>query len=539
MSQDAATVGARILAEGGNAVDAAVAATLVGGVVEPSMNGLGGAAYAVAFDPRSGATIALDGSARCPAEAREDLFEPLTGVGGGLYGFPPTRGDLAETGPLAALPPTTPATLHALQRRLGRLPFPEVVAPAIRLAEDGFLPDWTFCLHVAAGYRRLRRHPAAFALYTRENGAPFVPRNATDRLRLPELAASLRTLAEEGPEPFHRGRIARRLLAGVREAGGIWTEADLEASPVREVELLRFRFRGRDIATLPANSGGPTLAAALLHLDAFPPAEPGAEVDFLHLAAEALRMAFEDRFRHLGDPEAVPVPLPGLLDADYLAARRKGVGPEGPRVDDGPGPPPPRASDGDCTTHVNAMDADGMAVSLTATLGARFGSAFSVAGLGYPLNNGMMWFDPRPGRRISPGPGKRALHAAAPAVVFHRGTPAAAVGAPGGRRLISATVMLLARHLDQGLSMSEAAAAPGLHVDGGPVFLDERTAACRQVAAGLERRGHVVQVEQETALTGHFGRAGGIQRSPSGWFEPGVDPVRTAAGAVAITSTAP
>ncbi len=539
MSQDAANVGARILAEGGNAADAAVAATLAGGVVEPSMNGLGGAAYAVAFDPRSGATIALDGSTRCPDGAREDLFEPLTGVGGGLYGFPPTRGDLAETGALAALPPTTPATLHELQRRLGRLPFPEVVAPAIRLAEDGFLPDWTFCLHVAAGYRRLRRHPAAFALYTRDSGVPFVPRNAADRLRLPELAGSLRTLAEEGPEPFHRGRIARRLLAGVREAGGIWTEADLEASPVREVKLLRFRFRGRDIVTLPANSGGPTLAAALLHLDAFPPAEAGAEVDFLHLAAEALRMAFEDRFRYLGDPEAVPVPLPGLLDAAYLAARRKGVSPQGPRVDDGPGPPLPGASDGDCTTHVNAMDADGMAVSLTATLGARFGSAFSVAGLGYPLNNGMMWFDPRPGRRISPGPGKRALHAAAPALVFHRGAPTAVVGSPGGRRLISATVMLLARHLDRGLPVAEAAAAAGLHVDAGPVFLDERTPACREVAAALERRGHVVQVEQETALTGHFGRAGGIQRTASGWFEPGVDPVRTAAGAVARTPAAP
>ena len=336
MNADAAEVGGRLLAEGGNAADAAVGAALAGGVVEPAMNGLGGTAYAVAFDPVSGTTIALDGSAQCPAAAREDLFEPLAGVGGGLYGFPPTRGDLAETGALAALPPTTPATLFELHRRLGKLSFAKVVEPAIRLAEEGFTPDWVFCLHAAAGFRRLKRSPGAFRLYSRD-GDPFVPRSEEDHIRLPELAASLRTLATEGPDPFHRGRIARTLVAGVREAGGIWSAEDLARPAVRELEPLRFRFRKWDIATLPANSGGPTLAAAFSHLGAFPPCGPlgsatGSPVRFLHLAAEALRMAFADRFRYLGDPDLVPVPLPGLLDPDYLARRRAGVSADGPRI---------------------------------------------------------------------------------------------------------------------------------------------------------------------------------------------------------------
>ena len=175
MTAGAARAGAGVLAAGGNAADAAVAAMLAAGVVEPAMNGLGGTAYAVVFEPESGRVTALDGSARCPARAHEAMFEPLEGVGGGLYGFPPTRGDHAETGPLSVLAPTAPAALVELHGRFGRLPFAAVVEPALRLAEEGFVPDWVFCVHVAAGYRRLRLSPAAFALYTRGDGLPFVP----------------------------------------------------------------------------------------------------------------------------------------------------------------------------------------------------------------------------------------------------------------------------------------------------------------------------------------------------------------------------
>ena len=549
MTSGAARAGAGILAAGGNAADAAVAAMLAAGVVEPAMNGLGGTAYAVVFEPERGRVTALDGSARCPARAHEAMFEPLEGVGGGLYGFPPTRGDHAETGPLSVLAPTAPATLVELQRRFGRLPFAAVVEPALRLAEEGFVPDWVFCVHVAAGYRRLRLSPAAFALYTRGDGLPFVPGGEEDRLRNPELAGSLRVLAEEGPEPFCRGPIARRLLDTVNEAGGILSQDDFEAATVREAPPLDFNFRDLTVATLPGNSGGPTLAAALSHLDAFAPAGPPGgnvadEVRHLHLVAESLRLAFRDRFAYLGDPESVPVPLPGLLDPDYLREVRRGVSPDGPRLDSPAEPPPPGtpeaagarrsgAPTSDCTTQVNAMDADGMAVSLTGTLGGRFGSAFAVPGLGYPLNNGMMWFDPRPGRRISPAPGRRALHAAAPAILLRDGAPWAVVGSPGGRRLISAVVMGVARLVDRGISIQDAVGGPGFHADVGPLTLDERTPDCGSVCRGLEARGHQVLVRRETALTGHFGRASGIRihgLADEKRFEPGVDPVRAGTG---------
>ncbi|MDE2881168.1 MAG: gamma-glutamyltransferase [Acidobacteriota bacterium] len=554
MTSGAARAGAGILAAGGNAADAAVAAMLAAGVVEPAMNGLAGTAYAVVFEPASGRVTALDGSARCPARAHEAMFEPLEGVGGGLYGFPPTRGDRAETGPLSVLAPTAPATLVELHRRFGRLPFAAVVEPAVQLAEEGFVPDLVFVVHAAAGYRRLRLSPAAFALYTRGDGVPFVPGGEEDRLRNPELAESLRILGEEGPEPFYQGPIARRLLEAVNEAGGVLSESDLAAATVREVPPLDFGFRDLTVATLPDNSGGPTLAAALAHLDAFPPAGPldgevADEVRFLHLAAESLRLAFLDRFAYLGDPESVPVPLPGLLDPDYLRERRQGVTPDGSRRDapneplppgaeEGAGAPQPGGPSSDCTTHVNAMDADGMAVGLTGTLGGRFGSAFAVPGLGYPLNNGMMWFDPRPGRRISPAPGRRALHAAAPAILLRDGVPWAVVGSPGGRRLISAVAMGVARLVDRGASMQDAAGGPGFHADAGPLTLDERTPDCGSVARGLEGHGHQVLVRRETALTGHFGRASGIRISEAGGgirFEPGVDPVRAGTGVAVET----
>lgn len=605
MTRPAARAGAGILAAGGNAADAAVAAALVAGVVEPAMSGLGGAAYAVVFDPGSGRTTALEGGVRCPGRATGTMFEPLVGVGGGLYGFPPTRGDRAETGALSISVPTAPAVLARLHERFGSLPFFRVAEPALALAADGFVPDWMSVLHAAAGYRRLARCPAALSLWTREDGAPFVSAGPDDRLRLPELARSLRRLAEEGAEPFYAGDRGRRLVEGTQAAGGILEEGDLRVPAVREVEPLEFRFRGRRLATLPGPSGGPTLAAALAHLDAFPEGafpeaafpeavfpegafpEPGpsgdaeAETRFLHLAAEALRLAYGDRFRHLGDPDHAAGPWEALLDPSYLAARREGVSPDGPRVAEPPVPDPwaPPGADrpapvpviaaaaaaaGDCTTHLNAMDRTGLSVSLTATLGGRFGSAFTVPGLGYPLNNGMMWFDPRPGRLISPGPGKRALHAAAPTLVFpeHRAppggspptsptsptpaaAPVAALGAPGGRRLISAVALTAARHLGRGAPIREAAMAPGLHTDEGPVFLDERTPGCDRVAAGLRARGHRVVVCEETGLTGHFGRGAGIARIPAppgsggdSRFEVGADAVRTAAG-VAVRSTGP
>ncbi len=546
MSRDAARAGAEILRDGGNAVDAAVAAALASGVSEPSMSGLGGTAYAVVHDSARNRTEAIQGAARCPAAAREDLFEPLPGVGGGLYGFPPTVGDHAETGPLSITAPTAPAVLEALHRRSGRLPLARVAEPAIRLAAEGILPDPTFFAHRAAGDRRLARTPAAARLHAREDGSLFLPAHPDDRLRNPELAASLELFASEGAAPFHFGEPAKRLLGA---EGVLLQSSDLERIPeeIRFEAPLWFSFRGRRIGTLGGSSGGPTLAQTLLHMESLG-VDADDEAAFLHCLAESLRLAFSDRFRHLGDPESVPVPLAGLLHPEYLRARREGIEPRGKRaktlreLDPAPWPhsslsppPSPGTPEGDCTTHINVVDQDDSAVALTATLGGRFGSAWTAPGLGYPINNGMMWFDPRPGTRISTRPGRRALHAAAAALVFEDGRLSAAVGAPGGRRLISAAALLLARVFGErfgegfgrGASIREAASAARMHADIGALDLDERTPDLPGVVAELRARGHAVRIVEETILTGHFGRPSGLLRTRDG-FEAGVDPIRSA-----------
>ena len=550
MTANAARAGAEALAAGGNAADAAVAAMLAAGVVEPAMNGLGGTAYAVIFDPAKNRITALDGSARCPARAHETMFEPLEGVGGGLYGFPPTRGDHAETGPLSVLAPTAPATLVELHRRFGRLPFPAVVEPAVQLAEEGFVPDWVFAVHAAAGYRRLRLSPAAFGLYTRKDGIPFVPAGDEDRLRNPDLAASLRVLAEEGPEPFQRGP-PRPPPPRRRERGGRHPlrirprrprrprspsarlglpgphgqrpcPATPAAPPSRRRSPTSTPSPRRDLpaATRPARSASSTS----------PPSRCASRSSTASRTSATPR-ACPSRSRACSTPTTSATG--GRESRRTAPASTPRQSPCRPGSGQADGAPPSGAPTSDCTTHVNAMDADGMAVALTGTLGGRFGSAFAVPGLGYPLNNGMMWFDPRPGRRISPAPGRRALHAAAPTILLRHGTPWAVVGSPGGRRLISAAALGVARLVDRGASMQDAVGGSGFHADVGPLTLDERTPDCGQVARGLEARGHRVLVRRETALTGHFGRASGIRRvpTPAGEaFEPGVDPVRTGAG---------
>ena len=386
------------------------------------MNGLGGTAYAVVFAPESGRVTALDGSARCPcAGPRGHVRAPRRGRRRPLWlpSHPggPRRDRAAQR---AWSPPPRPPSSSSTAGSAGfrSPPWPNPRCGSRR--RGSFLTGSSPCTPRPAtgGCGSARRHSRSIPGGT---PSPSSPSARTTGSGTPSSPGSLRVLAEEGPEPFYRGPIARRVLAAVNEAGGILEESDFEAAAVREVPPLDFGFRDVTLATLPGNSGGPTLAAALSHLDAFPPAGPpggdaAAEVRFLHLAAESLRLAFGDRFRHLGDPESVPVPLPGLLDPGYLRERRQGVTPDGPRVSTPAEPPPPGTGEpagvppsgapaGDCTTHVNAMDADGMAVALTGTLGGRFGSAFAVPGLGYPLNNGMMWFDPRPGPPDLTGPG--------------------------------------------------------------------------------------------------------------------------------------
>jgi gamma-glutamyltranspeptidase/glutathione hydrolase len=546
----AAEAGLELLRQGGNAVDAAVAAAFAAGVVEPFMSGLGGAAYAVLYDAASDRTLALDGSVVMPRAAREDMFELLDPSikSSGVYGWRGTKDDAAETGYRAVAVPGAVATYSRLLEMFGTVPWSEVVAPALRLAAEGFVPDWYVFANCASALERLRQFPETMSVFYHPDGTPIsfpVSHDTSlapdpERLVQTELAQTLRLIAEHGPDAFYRGEIGQAVAAHLTAHGGILTEKDLAEYTVRVRRPLNVDYRGKRVALLPENSGGPTVAQMLNILEGFELTELGHNsAESLHLIAEAQRMAFADRFAHLGDPALDPIPLEGLQSKAYAAERRRQIdlsqGPVAEPVGDpwpfqpGDRPVATRSGGGDApdqhTTHLTVIDRDRNMVSLTATLGQLFGSGVVVPGTGVVLNNGMMWYDPEPGKVNSIGPGKRALHAATPALVFDEHGPLMALGAPGGRKVLTAVLQVMLNVLDFGTGMQAAISAPRIHCETGAVHIDARLP--EEVIEALRRIGHALALREEHFLSSYFGRPNGVLIDRvNGVLRGGVEPYK-------------
>ena len=531
----AAEAGLEILHKGGNAVDAAVATAFTIGVVEPFMSGVGGVAAMVIHLASSGADVVIDGSSAAPASARPDMFElaPADSVAG-MYGWRGTLGDAQNTGYRAPVVPGQPACLlHAFDRYgSGRLTRAEVMAPAIRLAEEGFGVEPYTAQTIAFATRRLRAFPATMRTFFLDEGVPLAPATSTreaDRLVQPDLARTLRTLAEHGPEALYDGDIGERMVADLRAHGGCITRDDLAAYRVREYAPLQTEYRGYRVLGLSPTSGSMTAFAALNVLSCFDLAALGSDpATGVHLVAEALRRAFTDRFTYLSDTEHAHVPVEGLLSAEYARALAETISPDradpfAASVDPWPFQPagarsgsPGRltAAGGDgCTTHLNVIDAERNMVACTSTLGELFGSGVVASGTGITLNNGMTWFDPEPGHVTSIAAGKRTLWAPTPTLVLHEGRPVMAVGAPGGRRIISAVVQCLVNMLDYGLGVQVAVTRPRIHCEGRLTEVDGRVDA--RVVEGLRRRGHEVKLQHEHESSFRFARPGGIRIDPT------------------------
>ncbi|MEZ4730818.1 MAG: gamma-glutamyltransferase [Caldilineaceae bacterium] len=479
----AAEAGMTILQQGGNAADAAVASAFAVGVVEPFMSGLGGAAYGVAHDAATGRTLTFDGSVEVPQGARPDMFDLLDPAvkGAGVYGWRGTKDNAAESGYRSAVVPGAVATYARLLAECGTMTLREVLAPAIRLAGEGFPVDWYVFANSAASMARLQAFPHTMATFFHPNGTPYKPALIDDVgkaewLVQTELARTLTLIADQGPDAFYRGEIARRIADHMGALGGIISAADLARYDVRIREPLWIEYRGNRIAFIAQNSGGTSVAQMLNLLEGFDLAALGHNsAATLHLIAEAQHMAYADRFAHLGDPDFAPIPLAGLESKAYAAARRRQIKPNGPPITEPVGDPwpfqpggrpnhPLVAGSADAadqhTTHLTVVDRSRNIVSLTASLGQLFGSGIVVPGTGVTLNNGMMWYDPEPGKLNSIGPGKRALHAGTPAIAFDDDGPFLAVGSPGGRKVLTAVQQILHNVIDFGLGMQDAVSAP-------------------------------------------------------------------------------
>lgn len=547
----AAEAGIEILQQGGNAVDAAVAAAFAVGVVEPFMSGLGGAAYIIAHQAASGRTITVDGCVEVPQNAHEAMFELLDPSlkGAGVYGWRATKDNAAETGYRSAVVPGAVAAYSKLHEMQGSMPLEQVMAPAIRLAAEGFVPNWYVFAQCAASMERLSQFPETMSVFFRADGTPIpfpVSHDTSispnhERLVQSDLARTLQLIAGQGPAVFYQGEIGRTIARYISNHGGLITEAALAGYQVQIREPLEVDYRGKRMAMIAINSGGPTVAEMFNLLEGFNLAGTGHNsATHLHLVAEAQRLAFSDRFAHLGDPAFAAIPLEGLQSKAYAAARRTHIDPQGgptlepvgdpwpfqPGVSP-PGTPPANGGDssGQHTTHLTVIDRERNMVSLTASLGQLFGSGVMVPGTGVTLNNGMMWFDPEPGHVNSIGPGKRALHAGTPALVFDEQGPLLAVGSPGGRKVLTAVQQIIHNIVDFGLGMQAAISAPRIHCEAGPVYMDSRLPTA--VIEAMQHRGHEVVVREEHFLSSYFGRPNGILVDHNaGVLRGGVEPYR-------------
>jgi len=538
----ATRAGLRMLAQGGNAVDAAVAACFAVGVVEPMSSGIGGGGYLVYQIGDKGGAVGFP--MRGPLAAKPDMYE-LTGEAAvGNFGWAGVVNDENLDGPRSIAVPGAVAGLCEAHRRLGRLPLKEVVAPAVSLARDGHSPGWHNMYALGLMADRLFAFEELRRVFMPGGRLPAGSATAPAVIRQPELADVLEAVGEQGPAAFYKGDVARAIASDVQAAGGILSEEDLAAyKPFVWNGGLEFAYRGHVVRVPPFACAGTTSAMTLKLLDGFDIRGMGHNsADALHAYICAARLAYADRFAYMGDPAFAKAPWDGLVSDSYADERRASISSDAlgeisagdPWRHDAGKPPSERLAPSapaldSGTTHLCAMDADGGAVSLTNTLMAGFGSGFVPKGTGVAMNNGMMWFDPTPGRVNSIMPGKYPLNNMTPALVMNADGVRMAVGASGGRRITNCVTQLIAKVVDYDMGPQAAIDSPRVDCSLPVTSVDPRLPA--DVIAELESRGHrVYAIGDGHIQTGFasFASPVAITRNAPDDFRAGVDTFHSA-----------
>ena len=569
-----AEVGASILARGGNAVDAAVATAFAMPVVEPFMSTIAGGGSFLIHMARRGETIAIDANVEAPASAHEHCYELGEGVSDDLFPWRRVVGDANVFGPRAVAIPGSVAGLCLALQRYGTMALADVVAPAIRLAEEGFIPDWYVAQTISLYTRELRAFPETARTYLRDGQDIYRPPGGHDGdlLRQPDLGRSLRLIAKDGPDAFYRGAIAQAIHDEVQGKGGFLTREDLADYEARVLSPLTGGYRGLELAFMPGATGGITSLEILNLLAEFSSSEVTYRtVGGLHLRAEAVRLAFLDRLRLLGDALRVTAPWDGLASRAYAHDLARQIKPSRANVT-APDPwkygathsgaqngnvrrggragaetsvrrggragaisRPPlmvnrtlAGTTSDCTTHIGCIDRHRNMVSFTNTAVSLFGARMVVPGTGILLQNGMIWFDPEPGRVNSVAAGKRPLVNMVPVLGFRKGEPLFTLGAPGGRKIVAVVPQVISNMADAGDSPQAAVEAPRLHTEGGELLVDDRVGEA--ALAGLRKRKHPVTPKHCSVGNLFFARPIAIRITKKG-LEAGLDATSDASAA--------
>jgi gamma-glutamyltranspeptidase/glutathione hydrolase len=484
----ATEAGQAVLAAGGNAFDAAIAVSAALAVVEPYSSGIGGGGFWLLHRASDGRQVMVDGRERAPLAAQRDLYQDEAGE---------VVPGLSMDGALAAAIPGQPAALAYLAEHYGRLPLADSLAPAIRLAEQGFPVEEHYRRMATFRLPVLQEYIASADTFLLDDQVP----PAGHLVLQPYLAATLKALARHGRDGFYSGEVAARLVEGVRAAGGIWTAQDLADYRVVEREPVSFEYRGfRIVSAAPPSSGGVALATMLHTLEGY---RLGAldEATRVHLVVEAMRRAYRDRAEYLGDPDYVEIPMQRLLSRYYADGLRASI-----RLDRAtPSAALPGAvgdTGGADTTHFSVLDREGNRVAATLSINYPFGSGFVVPGTGVLLNDEMDDFSAKPGAPNAYGlvgadanaiaPGKRPLSSMSPTFV-ESGKGVAILGTPGGSRIIT-MVLLGILDLEAGHGPASWVAQPRFHHQYLPDAIQyEPQALSDEVLAALRERGHGLQ----------------------------------------------
>jgi gamma-glutamyltranspeptidase/glutathione hydrolase len=518
---EASEAGRQILAAGGNAVDAAVAVGYALAVVDPCCGNIGGGGFMLihrAQDRHGGGDTVINFRETAPGAAGPGMFLDADGAvirDASLYGYR-----------AVGVPGTVKGLDHALSA-YGRLGRAVVMAPAIGLARDGFVLGEADAAIIAARMTRLAADPAAAAIFLRADGTPYQP---GDRLVQTDLAATLATIAEAGPDAFYRGKVAAAVAREAAARGGLLTAQDFADYRVAEAPPVTCPYRGYSVLSAPPPSAGGIILCEMLGvLSGWDVGAAGfGSARAVHLMAEAMRHAYIDRNTLIGDPAFVADPRERLLSPGHAAAIRAAIDPEKatPSSALGPGIPPHEQAE---TTHYSVVDGEGNAVAVTYTLNGNFGAAVVAPGTGVLLNNEMDDFTVKPGAANLFGlvqgsanaiaPGKRPLSSMSPTIVAKDGRPVLVLGSPGGPRIITAVLLTLTNIVDFGMTPQEAVAAPRFHHQFLPdTLFYERGGLSPDTLAALAARGHrLVERPQwgavELIAIGPHGGSGGAPGS--------------------------
>jgi gamma-glutamyltranspeptidase/glutathione hydrolase len=482
-----------VLENGGNAIDAAVTAAFSLAVTQPRSGNIGGGGFMLISSEKTGEVVAIDYREKAPRKASVDMFLNKDGDADSV---------LSRYSHLASGVPGTVAGLALALEKYGTISLADALAPAIKLAEDGFTVTPRFSEGLKEKEKMLKKWESSRKIFYKGDGSCYEP---GELFVQKDLAATLKRIAQSGATEFYQGRTAELLVAEMARHGGLITMEDMKNYEPRVKAPLHGTYRGHDIYSMsPPSSGGAHVIQILNILEGYPMGEYGHNsAKTIHLMAEAMKRAYADRSLYLGDDDFVQIPLKGIISKKYAASLREQIDPGAATASATVAPGRPQPFESDETTHFSIVDKYGNAVSNTYTINFSYGSGIVVEGAGFLLNNEMDDFSAKPGVPNAYGliggeankiePDKRMLSSMSPTIVKKDGRNFLVTGSPGGSRIITTTLQVIMNVIDHGLNIESAVAAPRVHHQWLPDELRIEEGISPDTVRLLEEMGHKVQ----------------------------------------------